>query len=286
VLPPQFRELLEPPEADLSDDSGIRLNAKGESKDRRVTDVLTLVVGTRSGEIFELVVTLFSNNSFKFKEYSLSKNHSSQVVAGLEEPRSGNRLLKVAMHPKIDIMATIGRDRLLCLWDLKKKQIIDRNFLSAMTVATCLKYSPDGSLLLIGYMDGSVKVFESQIVEIEFRRDAVRRLGKPRRNPTAAAQAARNHQAQRRHEQRARARVLRRLRPTRSQLRQQAGTCSSPRGTKKKASSAETSKTASSSSSPTKTQPPKATSSSKNPENSTRRSPRSGVRSSKRTLRK
>lgn len=139
-----------------------------------MTDVLTLIVGTRSGEIFELVVTCYSNNTFKCKEYSIAKNHSSQVVNNLEDPKAGNRLLKVAMHPKIDIMATIGRDRIVCFWDLRRNQIIDRNFLSAMTTATCIKYSPDGSLLLIGYMDGSIKVFESQITELEFKREAVR----------------------------------------------------------------------------------------------------------------
>lgn len=64
-----------------------------------------------------------------------------------------------ALHPKLDIMFTVGEDQYLCVWDIEKctllkqvKQDIKDSIPTALKITT----TPDGEILAIGFNNGTV----------------------------------------------------------------------------------------------------------------------------------
>jgi WD40 repeat protein len=131
-------------------------------------DTTVLLAGTRNGDIIKLELNL-DNLKDKFFPTVITKNHSTQ---DLPERTLDNRYLRMAMHPQLSIMATVGRDKTLCIWNINDKTIMERYFLGSNVLPTCLKYNPDGTMLCIGFQDGNTKLYQSKITEIEYKREA------------------------------------------------------------------------------------------------------------------
>lgn len=68
--------------------------------------------------------------------------------------------------PNYPILASVGDDETLRLWDLIKKQIMLNKYLGAQ--ATSLAYSPDGAYLLIGLLNGVLLVLDAKIEKHNF----------------------------------------------------------------------------------------------------------------------
>ena len=70
------------------------------------------------------------------------------------------------MNPLLPVMASVGDDETLRFWDLNKKQIIVSKYLG--TQATCIQFSPDGSYLVVGLINGVMLVLEAKVEKLNF----------------------------------------------------------------------------------------------------------------------
>ncbi len=97
-----------------------------------------------------------------FKFYSYISSHSSLYVS------SNQKKVSIAMYPvkKYGILASVGDDETLRLWDITKHQILISKNLG--TQATCLNFSPDGSFLAVGLVNGFFLILESKIEKLNY----------------------------------------------------------------------------------------------------------------------
>jgi WD40 repeat protein len=65
------------------------------------------------------------------------------------------------VNPELPVLASVGDDETLRFWDLIKKQIIVSKYLG--TQATAIAYSPEGSFLVIGLINGIMLVLEAKV---------------------------------------------------------------------------------------------------------------------------
>lgn len=79
-----------------------------------------------------------------------------------------NNLKKVgiALHPIYSVMASVGDDETLRMWDIAKHSIIVSKNLG--TQASCLSFSPDGSFLVVGLVNGVFLLLDSKIEKLNF----------------------------------------------------------------------------------------------------------------------
>lgn len=103
-----------------------------------------------------------------FKPKLLMRNHAVQMPMNEQAPAAyfNHKKLMIAMHPKLDILVTIGNDKMLCLWNTKNMTRVHRKNLGKLP--TCIKWNPDGTLLVVGFDDGMLKIYESKIGKMTF----------------------------------------------------------------------------------------------------------------------
>jgi WD40 repeat protein len=63
-------------------------------------------------------------------------------------------------------MASVGDDETLRMWDIGKHSIVVSKNLG--TQATCLSFSPDGSFLAVGLINGVFLLLDSKIEKLNF----------------------------------------------------------------------------------------------------------------------
>lgn len=141
---------------------------KGDYEAISHDDHIILLAGTRNGDIIKLEFSLEGTKT-QFQATILGKNHSTQDVS---EAPLDNRYLRMALHPQLPLMASVGRDKSLSIWNIKDNSILERYFLGTNSLPTTLKYNPDGTMLCVGFQDGSTKLYQSKITEIEYKREA------------------------------------------------------------------------------------------------------------------
>ena len=60
------------------------------------------------------------------------------------------------------MLFSTGEDGLMIIWDLKTNICIHQKRLDA--IASCIQFSPDGNLLVIGYYNGSFKIVDTKVI--------------------------------------------------------------------------------------------------------------------------
>lgn len=98
--------------------------------------------------------------SFSF--YSYLSSHSSLYVS------TNQKKVFIAMYPlkRYTILASVGDDETLRLWDIAKHQIMVSKSLGSQATSLC--FSPDGSFLAVGLVNGIFLLLESKIEKLNF----------------------------------------------------------------------------------------------------------------------
>ena len=115
-----------------------------------------ILVGTKCGDILEL-----------------DKNGTFQVLA---QGHGEGELWGLAVHP-VDgsTFATCSDDKTIRIWSLATREMI--RLAHMRQSMRCIAYSPDGSLLAVGYVDGKVAVLNSDnfdtIAELQHRQEEI-----------------------------------------------------------------------------------------------------------------
>ena len=95
-----------------------------------------------------------------FEWYSYLSSHASL------QTNPSQKKVNIALHPINSIMASVGDDETLRMWDISKHSIIVSKNLG--TQATCLSFSPDGSFLAVGLINGVFLLLDSKIEKLNF----------------------------------------------------------------------------------------------------------------------
>ena len=95
-----------------------------------------------------------------FQWYSYLSSHSSLYVS------ANQKKVFIAIHPINAILASVGDDETLRMWDITKHQIMIAKNLG--TQATCLSFSPDGSYLGVGLVNGVFLILDSKVEKLNF----------------------------------------------------------------------------------------------------------------------
>ena len=88
-------------------------------------------------------------------------NHSG---APLTVAKNYQQKVLYVLHPKLNIMFSIGEDQYLCIWDIEKCTLLKqvRQDIKDIT-PTALKITPDGDILAIGFNNGVVLLYECKV---------------------------------------------------------------------------------------------------------------------------
>ena len=100
-------------------------------------------------------------NSFKFSYNLYLRNHCSQIVNSQNQKNYTNKKIHIALHPFFPIMVSVGEDNVLYIWDTDKNQILSSK--EYKNKPTAIKFSPDGNLLVIGFITGTLLILDSKI---------------------------------------------------------------------------------------------------------------------------
>jgi WD40 repeat protein len=146
-----------------------------------------VLAGLRCGEIMEAVVTFGKEErteeekvggtnaliktaaqrqimqlqqGFSFDWYPYMSSHASLQV------NNNQKKVAIALHPIYSVMASVGDDETLRLWDIAKHSIIVSKNLG--TQASCLSFSPDGSFLSVGLVNGVFLLLDCKIEKLNF----------------------------------------------------------------------------------------------------------------------
>ena len=95
---------------------------------------------------------------------SLLRCHTSTKFHPDDESQEKQRKVFIAIHPKYDIMFTVGDDCYLKIWNTKSKKWRFQRFLGDRFPPTSIAIHPThGDILMIGYANGHITQFESNI---------------------------------------------------------------------------------------------------------------------------
>lgn len=73
-----------------------------------------------------------------------------------------NKKLYITIHPREPIMISVGEDKNLCLWDIEKNKLLNnKKYLE--DYPTCVKFSPDGDSIIVGFINGKFQIMDSKI---------------------------------------------------------------------------------------------------------------------------
>ena len=155
-------------------------DAQTNLSDQQDPPVPTMIVGTRSGDVLEITLRCFfnapqrSDESFEEEPDEISrfecdeelKLRGNHAVQCLEEKYDGKshfsqRRLIISVNPKNSLMATIGADKHLCLWETSNSRLVSKDELTK--VPTCVKWNPNGDNLFVGFSNGSLVIYNVQI---------------------------------------------------------------------------------------------------------------------------
>ena len=100
-------------------------------------------------------------NSIKFSYNLYLRSHCSQILNTQNQKNYTNKKIHIALHPFFPIMVSVGEDNVLYIWDTDKNQIL--NSREYKHKPTAIKFSPDGSLLVIGFITGTLLILDSKI---------------------------------------------------------------------------------------------------------------------------
>jgi len=90
------------------------------------------------------------NMSLTYTFYLTSHSGTPPAVA-----RNYQQRVLFALHPKLNVMFTVGEDQFLCIWDIDKNILLKQVKQDNVT-PTALKITPDGEILAIGFNNGMV----------------------------------------------------------------------------------------------------------------------------------
>ncbi len=68
-------------------------------------------------------------------------------------------------------MISVGEDRSLFIWDVEKNKLLQRRFLQSFSSSSlsksvsCIKFSPNGNVLVLGFFDGTIMFLDSKITK-------------------------------------------------------------------------------------------------------------------------
>jgi WD40 repeat protein len=74
-----------------------------------------------------------------------------------------NKKIFMTIHPREPIMITVGEDKNLCLWDIEKNKLLNNNKKQLDDYPTCVKFSPDGDSIIVGFISGNFQILDSKI---------------------------------------------------------------------------------------------------------------------------
>jgi WD40 repeat protein len=95
-----------------------------------------------------------------FTFFTFVSAHSS--LAGSQNQKK----IVCVMNPELPILASVADDESIRFWDLQKKQMIVSKYIG--TQATAVAYSPDGSFLIVGLVNGIMLVLDAKIVKLQY----------------------------------------------------------------------------------------------------------------------
>ncbi len=72
-----------------------------------------------------------------------------------------HKKVHIALCPIQPIMFSIGEDSALFIWDTEKNSLLDLRELPFRP--TAIKFSPDGNLLVVGFINGMVWILDAKI---------------------------------------------------------------------------------------------------------------------------
>lgn len=135
---------------DISEDVDGDGRADNGSLDCAVVSIVrwedTILLGTRGGDIFEASVPTVPGAAHSLGRIAWS--HPKGELWGL------------AVHPLRDEFATCGDDKTLRIWSIRSHE--QTNVRVMPQASRAIAYSPNGEVLCLGMMDGSMALMESQ----------------------------------------------------------------------------------------------------------------------------
>ena len=84
----------------------------------------------------------------KSEEYNLENHRAQKRVMISVNPAEGK-----------NIMSTVGYDKVLYTWHTSKNMLLAKKVLNRNELPTCLKWSIDGKMLLVGFSDGHIYIY-------------------------------------------------------------------------------------------------------------------------------
>jgi WD40 repeat protein len=138
-----------------------------------------MLVGVRCGEIFEAKITDSDNRMTHEKMEALNRGgnqiYKQNTLLKIEfmtyvsshsslHMNQNQKKIAVAIYPKFPVLASVGDDETLRLWDMDRKTLwLSKNL---GTQATNLAFSPEGGFLIIGLVNGVTLILECIIAQL------------------------------------------------------------------------------------------------------------------------